>query len=392
MVMPVPAVSPPVPPPPYSPAPPPPLATATQGEFGAFDSLPPRPLAKPVYTPPVNQPGEPTELIGGPEGWQFQVFDRERRPVLGFRHAMGSWGNQPAVAEFTPLFDRTAHAGGADLVLAREGYAVGSLEVVAEVLVNAVRVHFVRLRPDGTLDKSDAYLSDWIGNPAGKTPREIGDGVMRVIGICGRHGTVKNALALILDKGPAQVAASTGPTNRTGSDSLLSLAAPPANAPRKRSGVPVYEPPPGQPGRHTELAGGPEGWQFQAVDQGRRAVVGFRFRMGSWAREPAVARFDPLYQRDEPPGRDSVVMGHPGYVVGGLQVVAGDLVNAVRITFVRERTNGSLDKSDFYLSDWIGDPGDDKPQVFGDGQTRVIGICGRNGAVKNAIALVLDKP
>jgi len=162
--------------------------------------------------------------------------------------------------------------------------------------------------------------------------------------------------------------------------------------PAAPSAEPVYIPPPDQPGTPTELAGGPEGWQFQVLDRNRRTVVGFRFQMGSWAGQPAVAQFDPLYDRGAPAGRSEVVIGRDGYVVGGLQVVAGDLVNAVRVIFVRQQTDGSLDKRDFYLSDWIGDPGKKPPQVLGDGQTRVIGVCGRHGAVKNAIALILDKP
>lgn len=154
---------------------------------------------------------------------------------------------------------------------------------------------------------------------------------------------------------------------------------------------PVYVPPAGQPGTPTELVGGPEGWQFQALSRDRHPVVGFRFRMGQWARTPAVAQLDPLYDR-QLLGKAGVVLANDGYAVGGLHVVAGDLVNAVRIIFVREQSDGSLDKSDFYLSDWIGDPGENQFKVLGDGKTRVIGICGRNGAVKNAIALILDTP
>ena len=101
---------------------------------------------------------------------------------------------------------------------------------------------------------------------------------------------------------------------------------------------------------------------------------------------PVVPRGDGRYEPVE------VVVGREGYVVGGVQVVAGDLVNAVRVNFVREESDGSLNKGDHYLSDWIGDPEDKTPKILGDGQRRVIGVCGRNGAVKNALALVLDKP
>jgi hypothetical protein len=169
----------------------------------------------------------------------------------------------------------------------------------------------------------------------------------------------------------------------------------PRTAPQPRQDKPTkpeYVPPRNQPGEPTELAGGPEGWQFQMVDKGRRTVVGFRYRMGSWGQQAAVAQLDPVYDRNPPPGRGDVLIAREGYVVGGLQVVAGDLVNAVRVIFIREESDGSLNKGDHYFSDWIGDPADQTPKVLGDGRRRVIGICGRNGAVKNALALVLDEP
>jgi hypothetical protein len=276
--------------------------------------------------------------------------------------------------------------------MARDRYAVGGLQIVAGDLVNAVRVVFCRLQPEGALDQSDSYLSEWIGNPGSVTPVEISAGNSPVIGLCGRQGAVKNALALIVDDAPPKPAnspiAANPPAQKTARPPV-DLAVQPSPPKSKQ---PVYVPPPGQPGTPTQLVGGPEGWQFQAFDKDRRPVVGFRFRMGRWAGTPAVARFDPLFDRQHPGRPDELAIGREGYVVGGLQVVAGELVNAVRIIFVREQSDGSLDKADFYLSDWIGDPGETRPQILGDGQTRVIGLCGRNGAVKNAIALILDKP
>jgi hypothetical protein len=138
------------------------------------------------------------------------------------------------------------------------------------------------------------------------------------------------------------------------------------------------------------LAGGPEGFQFERCDRRRQSVVGFRYRLGSWANQPAVAQLDPIYSR-QLKDTSNAHIARDGYVVGGVQVVSGELVTAVRIIFVRERTDGTLDKTDNYLSDWIGDPGDTSPKPIGDGLTRVIGICGRRGAVLNALALVLDK-
>jgi hypothetical protein len=151
------------------------------------------------------------------------------------------------------------------------------------------------------------------------------------------------------------------------------------------------------PGRPTELAGGPEGWQFELFDKQKRTVIGFRHRLGKWAGEAAVAELIPLYDRDpssksNPPRPGSeLTIAKLGFAVGGVHVVAGKHVNAVRIIFVREESDGSLDKGDFYLSEWIGDAGDRKYAVLGDGKQRVLGVCGRRGLIIDALALVVEE-
>jgi hypothetical protein len=165
-----------------------------------FAPAPPRKTGPPQYNPPAWLPGQPTELAGGPEGFQFEHCDRGRKQVVGFRYRMGRWGSQAAVGDLAPLYDRNQFAGVKERVVAREGYVVGGVQVVAGDLVNAVRVIFVREQTDGSFDKSDNYLSDWIGEPAGATPKALGDGQTRVIGVCGRRGAVLNAIGLVLDK------------------------------------------------------------------------------------------------------------------------------------------------------------------------------------------------
>jgi len=164
-----------------------------------------------------------------------------------------------------------------------------------------------------------------------------------------------------------------------------------APAPPRKTGPPQYNVPPWLPGEPTNLAGGPEGFQFEHCDRGRKTVVGFRYRMGRWGNQAAVADLIPVYDRNQFAGVKDRLVAREGYVVGGVQVVSGDLVNAVRVIFVREQDDGALDKSDHYLSDWIGESGEATPKALGDGQSRVIGVCGRRGAVLNALALVLDE-
>src|SRR4029078_13147584 len=98
--------------------------------------------------------------------YELWPCDREKDLVTCFRSRMGRWGNQAAVAELAPLYDRQQFAGVKQRAVAREGYVVGGVQGVSGDLVNAVRIIFVREQTDGALDKSDNYLSDWIGEPA----------------------------------------------------------------------------------------------------------------------------------------------------------------------------------------------------------------------------------
>jgi len=136
--------------------------------------------------------------------------------------------------------------------------------------------------------------------------------------------------------------------------------------------------------------GGKSGVPFEnAVGEGE-TIVGFRHFMGRWGAQAALIRLDPLVSRDVSVS-PQLVVAKEGYAVGGIQVVADELVEAVRIVFVRQTADG-LDKSDFYYSDWIGTPGSATPRTLGDGATPVVGVCGRRGAVMDAIGLLLAKP
>jgi hypothetical protein len=354
----------------------------------------------PKYVPEPNQPGAPTALVGSAAGWQFQAYDRYRRSAIGIRYSPQQFHGQQPIFEFMPLYKRDVQPDGASLVFASEGYAVGGLQIVAgDEYLNAVRIKFLRERPDGALDPSDSYMSDWIGNPAGKKVKEIGGDSARVIGICGREGGGINALGLLLDRLPPDqkpilaqesVDPIVPPVPSVGAAASRRKA-----RPKTGENEPEYIPPPHLPGELTELVGGrarsSEGWQFEQFDVGRRLIIGFHHSMGSWDNIPSVAEFAPIYEGDRFKSPPNSLLAREGYVVGRIHVVGDRFVNAIRVEFVRKNSDGSLDSRDSYLSQWIGDPQNKKPTVLGDGQTPVIGVCGRRGAIVNAIALVLDR-
>jgi len=141
-------------------------------------------------------------------------------------------------------------------------------------------------------------------------------------------------------------------------------------------------------GRPTDLAGGPTGVPFQLVGSGE-AVLGFRYFLGEWAGEQAVAILEPLYRRETAPGLACVV-AREGYAVGAIDVETGNLVHAVRVVFMRLKPDGQLDPSDSYKSDWIGASADGPAKTLGGDGKKVIGVHGRRGAVLDAVGLVLE--
>jgi hypothetical protein len=183
---------------------------AAPGPRRAMGSAPPVPWSPEgfEYAGPARGPSDSatqaalgtgaTALVGGSGGGPFRMASETGTAVVGFRWRMGSWAGQAALGNFEPLFDRGAPPGNDQVVLAREGYAVGALEIEAPQFVQAVRIVFMRLQDDGRLDTSDSYTSDWIGaRGQAAVARLEGEGV-RVIGICGRRAAVLDALGLVL--------------------------------------------------------------------------------------------------------------------------------------------------------------------------------------------------
>jgi hypothetical protein len=186
-------------------APPPPAAAPAA--FPTIPQLPRAPVARdtpdPFAAPAAAGAGgaqgrELGELIGGKGGFAFQSASPAGQPVLGFRYALGAWAGKKALAQLEPLYERNPAGGGPAQVLAKEGYAVGGLALDTSDLVHAVRVVFVRQKPDGSLDPADTYTSDWLGAPAGNPPQTLTSGQSPILGIHGRKGAVIDALGLVV--------------------------------------------------------------------------------------------------------------------------------------------------------------------------------------------------
>ena len=84
--------------------------------------------------------------------------------------------------------------------MAKEGYAVGALDIKSNPYVAAIRVVFMRLGDDGKLDKEDTYKSEWFGaRNVGGTPETVGGNGRKVIGIHGCRILILDALGLVME-------------------------------------------------------------------------------------------------------------------------------------------------------------------------------------------------
>ena len=135
-------------------------------------------------------------LVGGSGGGPRRSVDRDGRPMVGVRHSMGSWAGEDAIRSFDPLFERGRPRPGSKELFAKDGYAVGAIQVDGDKYVNAIRVAFMRIDGD-RLNQKDSYVSEWIGKPTGRPPKTLnGDGAF-VVGVHGRGTAILDAVGLI---------------------------------------------------------------------------------------------------------------------------------------------------------------------------------------------------
>jgi hypothetical protein len=83
-------------------------------------------------------------------------------------------------------------SGAAHVLLAEPGYVVGRINARAGLVLDALQLHFVRVRDD-RLDEDDAYDSEWIGGSGGR-PADLPEASRLIVGISGSADSSVNAL------------------------------------------------------------------------------------------------------------------------------------------------------------------------------------------------------
>jgi hypothetical protein len=140
-----------------------------------------------------------TAILGGSGGKEFRTVGSGGR-VIGFQFDTGQWLGEEVLRRFEPVSDGGGKPFGLMKVeTARDGYAVGAVEVDASKLVNAVRLVYMRVGDDGLLDPNDSYQSDWLGKPTGRKPRLLTGNGKPVIGIHGRRLAMLDAVGLVFE-------------------------------------------------------------------------------------------------------------------------------------------------------------------------------------------------
>ncbi|MEM7013873.1 MAG: GYF domain-containing protein, partial [Verrucomicrobiota bacterium] len=142
-----------------------------------------------------------SEFAGGEGGSEFYDHHTGLAPMLGLECRFKTWTDQQAPCNLRTLYSRDEKPERDDLVhfLAEPGFAVGGMETEGQDHIYAIRLTFMAINDDGTLNPNDSYQSDWIGEPRDEEPyftRFLGQGAP-VLGLAGRGGMVTDAVGIL---------------------------------------------------------------------------------------------------------------------------------------------------------------------------------------------------
>jgi hypothetical protein len=158
--------------------------------------------APPAYKNPNAHPtiGEDVPALPAATGLQQFRYVNPDGPLLGLDYLIGDWDKRKTVWRLTPVYAADQPKQHTARLIARKGYAVAGAEVNMDKYVCGIRLHFCRVKPDGTLDMKDTYASEWIGASAdeGKATKLVNDG-RRVLGINFQQGAIVDRFALVAE-------------------------------------------------------------------------------------------------------------------------------------------------------------------------------------------------
>jgi hypothetical protein len=313
---------------------------------------------------------EPTIIAGG-RSPRFKDVAPPGGLLIGLEIGRGKFGPFDTVTAFRPIYrvngkeefgaQRGTRPASPVTIKAKEGYAVGAISYVAGLNFDGCSLTFMKVK-DGKLDPSDAYESEWVGQETNRPTRIGGDGTP-VVGIAGRgREGVVNGFGLLFK----------GQEN-------FSPEAPPLE--------------------ELVVAGGGNPL-FKEVAPKDGLLIGLEIGLGKFFDQDVIKAVRPIYRvngkeelgTQRGPRLDGAVTikAKEGYAVGAMTCKSGLNFDGCSLTFMKV-TDGKLDPSDAYESDWVGWQGNKQPRVLTGGGMPAVGIVGRGSEREvNGLGLVFN--
>jgi S1-C subfamily serine protease len=333
------------------------------------------PEGPPAGGPVAGGPGTPApgaanngpRIQGGGGDPEFKDLAPEGGLLVGLEIGLGKFFDKDVIRAVRAVYrvgdkesfgeQRGTDTSNVVKVIAKPGYAVGSIMIKTGLGVDGLSVTFMKVT-DGKLDPKDSYESEWVGTKGPGTVKIGGDGTS-VIGLLGK----------------------TNAKDVTG----LGLA---------YVGEKPY--PPGKP---TQILGGAFDPEFRDGAPAGGLLVGLDVGLGKFFDNDVIRAVRPIYRVGE---KDSfgtqfgtelkhvvTVLAKPGYAIGAMTVKAGLTGDGLSVTFMKI-VDGKLDPKESYESEWVGGMGGGGPVKLGGDGTQVVGIVGKaNATNKNATGLGL---
>ncbi len=138
------------------------------------------------------------------------------------------------------------------------------------------------------------------------------------------------------------------------------------------------------------LVGGNGGGLSTEIRRPYGPPVGVRYAIGQWAGKSIVRDIEFVWSRKDvaTPDKPGLLFAREGYVIGGVVADGKDLVNALRIIFIRQQ-GAALDPKDTYQSDWLGTPWlGQSHQLAGHGEV-IVGLVLHKGLNCDGLGLIM---
>jgi predicted Zn finger-like uncharacterized protein len=143
-------------------------------------------------------------------------------------------------------------------------------------------------------------------------------------------------------------------------------------------------------GKDTDFVGEVKGGVLMRYVEPKGHLLGLEVRLGEWEKEKCIGGgLTAIFSRDQAPNWPQAqrLIAKDGYAVAGAEVHTGKFVTGIKLLYQRLKTDGTLDPKDAYSSELVGYTG--QANKLGDDGRPVIGIHIRQGAITNALALVM---